>query len=93
MPVAVNHASQAVIFQDYHSIKRKVAGLTAEFKKKKCSGMGIYTSFCCSGVKASFRKTLIQKLLQSYEIPGPNQSFLLKKKRVLQTSSSQAQKD
>ena len=41
MPAAVNHASQAVIFQDYHSIKRKIAGLTAEFKKKKCSGKGL----------------------------------------------------
>jgi hypothetical protein len=75
MPVAANHASQAVIFQDYHLIKRNIAGLTAEFKKKKCRGMGFYKSFCCSGVKASFRKTLIQKLLQSYEIPGPEQSF------------------
>jgi len=41
MPAAVNHASQAVIFQDYHSIKRKIAGLTVEFKKKKCSGKGL----------------------------------------------------
>jgi len=40
MPVAVNHASQAVIFQDYHSIKRKIAGLTAEFKKKSAEERG-----------------------------------------------------
>jgi hypothetical protein len=30
----MNHASQVVIFQDYHSTNRRIAGLTDDLKRK-----------------------------------------------------------
>jgi hypothetical protein len=63
MPVGVSHASQ-VIFQDYH-FKNKVvsAASTPEEELKRTGGI---KSFCCSGVKASFRQDAKTKAFTSY---------------------------
>jgi hypothetical protein len=66
----VNHGSLMVIFQDYQFRLRNLAVLTRleEIRRKRFEEDELVCkSFCCSGVKASFRKTQKQKLLQVTE--------------------------
>jgi hypothetical protein len=66
----VNHGSLMVIFQDYQFRLRNLAVLTRleEIRRKRFEEDELVCkSFCCSGVKASFRKMQKQKLLQVTE--------------------------
>jgi hypothetical protein len=64
MPVEVNHAIE-VILHDYH-FKNKVVSVAATPEEEELKRTGVSKSFCCSGVKASFRQDAKTKAFTSY---------------------------